>query len=181
MVTGMVQEQIDKAGRQLGATGETVRDNIRRIRDVLRMPVTELSAKLDALGRPIPPLGIRRIEAGDRRVDVDDLTAFAVALEVSPETLLMPYAENADDEVRITGWEPMMYASEAWRWMQTDVSLGWSDRPPVSAERALPPFVYRSLMDEKAARMPALIAKFEERKRAYGLDRDGTEDPDGDD
>jgi transcriptional regulator with XRE-family HTH domain len=170
MVTGMVQEEIDKAGRQLGATGETVRENIRRIRDVLRMPVTELSAKMDALGRPIPPLGIRRIEAGERRVDVDDLTALAVALEVSPETLLMPYAENANDEVRITGWEPM-YASEAWRWMQTDISLGWSDRPPVSAERALPPFVYRALMEDKAARIPELRAKFEERKRKrkYGL------------
>lgn len=180
MVTGMVQEQTDKTGRQLGATGETVRENIKRIRAELRMPVTELSAKLGELGRTIPPLGIRRIESGERRVDVDDLTGLAVALEVSPETLLMPYAENADDEVQITGWEPM-YASEAWRWMQTDVSLGWSDRPPVSAQRALPPFVYRSLMDEKAARMPALKAKFEERKRAYGLDGDGTEDPDGDD
>lgn len=161
----MAQRQADKAGRQLGATGETVQANIKRIRDDLGIPVTELSRRLESLGRPIPSLGLRRIEDGSRRVDVDDLVALAVALKVSPETLLMPYAENEDDEVRITAREEPMYAIEAWRWLQTDISLGWSDRPEVSAERALPPFVYRELMEEKAARLPELKARFEERKR----------------
>lgn len=132
------------------------------------MPVTELSAKLDAIGRPIPPLGIRRIEDGTRRVDADDLVALAVALEVSPETLLMPYAENADDEVQITGWHAMA-ASEGWRWMQVDTSLGWREFPRLSAEKALPAFVYQELMEERAARIPELKAKFEEKKRRYGL------------
>ena len=112
---------------------------------------------MDALGRPIPPL-----------------VALAVALEVSPETLLMPYTENADDEVCITGWHPT-YASEIWRWMQTDISLGWSDRPDISAERALPPFVYRKLIEETAARLPELKATFEKRKREHAKQRDNTQ------
>lgn len=84
-----------------------------------RMPVTELSAQLEVLGRPIPPLGIRRIEAGERRVDVDDLVAFAVALGVSPASLLMPEIPMAakDDLVPITGWHKRITASHIWGWL----------------------------------------------------------------
>ncbi|WP_220474450.1 helix-turn-helix domain-containing protein [Mycobacteroides abscessus] len=160
----------------LGPTGKTVADNIRRLRG--DMQYVKLAERLAEIGRPIPTLGLRKIENCDRRVDADDLVALAVALEVSPETLLMPYAENADDEVCITGWHPT-YASEIWRWMQTDISLGWSDRPDISAERALPPFVYRKLMEEKAARLPELKAEFEKRKRAHA--KQHGEVSDGDD
>lgn len=137
----------------LGPTGRVVADNIKRLRG--DMQYIKLATILEKLGRPIPTLGLRKIESYERRVDADDLTALAVALDVSPATLLMPCAENADDEVQITGWHSMD-ASEAWRWLQTDISLGWSDRPDVSAERALPPFIYRHLMEEKAARLPEL-------------------------
>lgn len=72
----------------LGPTGETVRRNVARLRGGMQYKV--LSEKLAAVGRPIPPLGLRRIEAGDRRVDVDDLVALAVVFDVSPLTLLLP-------------------------------------------------------------------------------------------
>jgi hypothetical protein len=42
------------------------------------------------LGRPIPPLGLRHLEAGNRRIDVDDLVVLADALDVSPLMLLLP-------------------------------------------------------------------------------------------
>lgn len=90
-----------KPGRELGPTGETVRHNIRRLRTDARMPLTELSADLGEAGRPIPVLGVRRIEDGTRRVDVDDLVAIAAALGVSPITLLMPVAD-ADETVTAT-------------------------------------------------------------------------------
>ena len=45
---------------------------------------------VESLGRSIPPLGLRRIEAGERRIDIDDLVALALALEVSPLRLLLP-------------------------------------------------------------------------------------------
>lgn len=49
-----------------------------------------LAQKLDALGRRIPPQGLARLEAGERRVDVDDVLVLALALGVSVETLLAP-------------------------------------------------------------------------------------------
>jgi transcriptional regulator with XRE-family HTH domain len=72
----------------LGPTGETVRENVIRLRG--GMQYKELAERLVAIGRPIPALGLRRIEAGERRVDADDLVALAVAFGVSPLTLLLP-------------------------------------------------------------------------------------------
>ncbi len=127
----MAQSQ-DKAGRRLDATGETVQSNIRRIRDdVLGIPVTELSRRLEALGRPIPPLGLRRIEDGTRRVDVDDLVSIAVALGVSPATLLMPESASAEDAVTLTGCNEQVPAGYAWEWIGGDLPL------PDSGESAL--------------------------------------------
>lgn len=72
----------------LGPTGETVRRNVIRLRG--GMQYKELAERLVQIGRPIPALGLRRIEAGERRVDADDLVALAVAFGVSPLTLLLP-------------------------------------------------------------------------------------------
>ena len=70
-------------------------------------PDAELSRQLAEMGRQIPPLGLRRIESEDRRVDVDDLVALALALGVSPITLLMPETASRDDVVKATGREPV--------------------------------------------------------------------------
>ncbi|WP_205754732.1 helix-turn-helix domain-containing protein [Pseudarthrobacter sp. NamE5] len=78
----------------LGPTGETVRRNFVRLRG--GMQYKELAERLAKIGRPIPALGLRRIEAGERRVDADDLVALAVAFDVSPLTLLLP-ADGAFD------------------------------------------------------------------------------------
>lgn len=72
----------------LGPTGEIVRRNVARLRG--GMQYKELAERLVEIGRPIPALGLRRIEAGERRVDADDLVALAVAFGVSPLTLLLP-------------------------------------------------------------------------------------------
>jgi hypothetical protein len=48
----------------------------------------ELEEKLRELGRPIPLPALSKIEKGQRRVDVDDLVALALALGVSPNLLL---------------------------------------------------------------------------------------------
>lgn len=127
-------EEKPKSGRPLGATGETVRRNIRWIREARGTSGAELSEALKRLKREIPVLGIQRIEAGTRRVDVDDLAAIAVALDVSPASLLMPLRNDADtrgkravpdpgDEVQaddlipITGWSQPITASAVWRWL----------------------------------------------------------------
>lgn len=99
-----------------GPSGDNVRHRLRELRERQRLSYAELSRMLDRTGRDIPPLGLRRIEAGDRRVDVDDLVALAVVLGVSPATLLMPPVEQPDATVTVTGAGEMQ-ADRLWQWL----------------------------------------------------------------
>ncbi|HME16029.1 MAG TPA: helix-turn-helix transcriptional regulator [Mycobacterium sp.] len=124
------------AGRPLGQTGETVRRNIRDIRDKKGISGPELSEKLAELHRPIPPLGIHRIESGTRRVDVDDLVAIALALNVSPLALLLPTwadAVLADGERYLaeqiwdwaTGVRPLSATEDVLEFIRYSDPFGW--------------------------------------------------------
>ena len=74
----------------MGPIGVNVAHTVRQFREDRRLGFAELSRQLAEIGREIPPLGLRRIESGERRVDVDDLVALAVVLDVSPLALLLP-------------------------------------------------------------------------------------------
>lgn len=88
------------------------------------MSYAELSRVLSELGRDIPPLGLRRIEAGERRVDVDDLVAFAVALGVTPATLLMPSVIEREHPVAVTANDAQQqHAERLWKWLTSDNPL----------------------------------------------------------
>lgn len=79
------------------------------------------------------PSGISKIENGERKVDVDDLVALAVALDVSPVALLLPAepgeggqayelgkAMPADVEITPRTAAPWEYA---WRWAHGEIPL----------------------------------------------------------
>jgi transcriptional regulator with XRE-family HTH domain len=110
----------------LGPTGETVRANIQRLRAGQNLGYTKLARILEEIGRPIPELGLRRIESGDRRVDVDDLMALAVALDVSPISLLMPQVDEPVQEIAVTGVETKVRADKLWLWLSASVSGAWA-------------------------------------------------------
>jgi transcriptional regulator with XRE-family HTH domain len=102
----------------LGPVGRYVRDNVERLRNERHLTYTQLAARLSAIGRPIPTLGLSRIEKGTRRVDADDLAALCIALEVSPATLLLaPDQGETDDElelaakVRVSGYAARQWAA----------------------------------------------------------------------
>lgn len=104
-----------------GPTGETVRENVARLRKGAELSYAELSRELGRRGHPIPPLGLRRIESGERRVDVDDLTALAFALDVNPHALLLPHLRGDDVRREVTGQDfPAMPTDEIWRWAEGD-------------------------------------------------------------
>jgi len=85
----------------LGPTGEYLRQRIADLRKRRGMTYKRLSEALTEAGRPIPPLGLSRLEEGERRVDVDDLVAFARVLAVDVTELLYgPNAEDVPAEVR---------------------------------------------------------------------------------
>lgn len=136
-----------KKRNPLGPTGETVRTNVRRLRDLQNFGYADLERKLEDLGRVIPALGLRRIEAGERRVDADDLAALALALGVSPITLLMPPTASERNKVQILN--KAVEARDAMRWL-TGISplehtaqehtQEWFDESVVYQIRSLPPW-----------------------------------------
>jgi hypothetical protein len=107
----------------LGPTGKTVAANVKRLRG--GMQFKELAARLEEIGRPIPVLGLRRIEAEERRVDADDLVALAIVLGVSPVTLLMPYTIDKTQPAPLTGAYGPLTSERVWLWLQADVGLAF--------------------------------------------------------
>jgi transcriptional regulator with XRE-family HTH domain len=95
----------------LGPIGVNVTHTVRQFREKRRLGYAELSRKLADMGRDIPPLGLRRIESGERRVDVDDLVALALALEVSVLVLLLP-TETTSLTAATRPWD----AEVIWLW-----------------------------------------------------------------
>jgi transcriptional regulator with XRE-family HTH domain len=98
----------------LGPTGEHVARAVRTFREARHLGYAELSRRLTKQGRTIPPLGLRRIEAGERRVDVDDLVALALALDVAPVALLLP-ADRDSYRPLVAGGEPYTW-QHIWLW-----------------------------------------------------------------
>ncbi|MEU1908146.1 helix-turn-helix domain-containing protein [Streptomyces hygroscopicus] len=125
---------------KLGVVGQRVAKEVARLRG--RIPVRELSQRLAKLGRPILPSGITKIEQGQRRIDVDDLVALAVALEVTPIRLLLGPPPGAverpdNDELyeveQVDGWdvrflrllpELALEPWEVWTWALGESPLG---------------------------------------------------------
>lgn len=101
---------------ELGLTALVVAANVRRHRERMGLGFAQLSRELSSAGRDIPPLGLGRIEAGERRVDVDELTALAATFGVCPATLLMPDTETAEAIVQLTGVEKGQ-AQRLWSWL----------------------------------------------------------------
>ncbi|MFF4308523.1 helix-turn-helix domain-containing protein [Streptomyces sp. NPDC001507] len=86
----------EKQKTLIGPVGETLMHNIKRIREGQRLTFVKLSEDLAEIGRPIPILGLRRIERGERRVDAEELLALAYVLGVQPVDLLV--APELDDD-----------------------------------------------------------------------------------
>nr|WP_162951357.1 helix-turn-helix transcriptional regulator [Mycobacterium paragordonae] len=158
------------AGRPLGATGDTVRRNIRDIRDRKGISGPELSSRLDNLHRPIPPLGIHRIESGQRRVDVDDLVAIALALDVSPVSLLMPHAVEATERVRITGIKNALEAEQVWEWLTANLSLRGRDEFMQFLNEAWPAWKVGPLNEAAAAAFEEQKQQLERQRQKRGDD-----------
>ncbi|QFS93782.1 hypothetical protein FIV07_23750 [Mycobacterium sp. THAF192] len=112
----------------LGPTGATVAANVKRLRTKHGLAFTELSARLADLGRPIPPLGLRKIESQDRRVDADDLMALAVALGANPNALLFPPSASGRHILTLTA-AGMKTANTAWDWANGKAPLDHSSVP----------------------------------------------------
>ncbi|MCB0927097.1 MAG: helix-turn-helix transcriptional regulator [Mycobacterium sp.] len=89
---------------QVGETSLVVGKNCKRLRESLELTLAQLGERLAGVGHPMSTASLSELERGVRKVTVDDLTALAAALGVSPVGLLMPPSllENVE-EVSVTG------------------------------------------------------------------------------
>lgn len=104
-------------------TSLTVGKNLKRLRAAAGMTTRVLAASLAENGMPMSPSGISEIENGRRGVNVDQLTALAAALDVSPLALLTPIPDDDPDaEVMLSGTSPER-AEDMHRWLRGDRPL----------------------------------------------------------
>lgn len=109
----MAAESREKRANDLGPTGKRVAANVARLRG--SQPSTyELSRLLGEMGRPVSASGITKVEAGQRRVDADDLVALALALDVTPNDLLLP--PEGDVEAVLLAPTKRVTNRDAWHW-----------------------------------------------------------------
>lgn len=115
----------------LGPTGRAVAEATRWHRHRLHLTFADLERRTDELGHRIPVLGLRRIEARARRVDVDDLTTLAAAFNVSPWKLLLyisPEEPFPDEGQHVTGLTDVHTYGEIRAWMRGDTGLTRAER-----------------------------------------------------
>src|SRR5690625_168478 len=106
-------------GNPAGITNTHVANNIRTARQAIGMDLRTLSDGIAAIGRKLSPSGISKLEAGDRRVDVDDLTVIAYLLRTTPAALLTP----PDEQTTLTGVPEGYEPEEIDRWMRGELVL----------------------------------------------------------
>lgn len=106
-------------GNPAGITNTHVAQNIRAARQAIGMDLRTMSDGLKAAGRKLSTSGISKLEAGDRRVDVDDLTVIAYLLRTTPAALLTP----PDEQTTLTGVAEGYEPEEIDRWMRGELVL----------------------------------------------------------
>lgn len=114
-----------------GPSAKRVADNVAKWRKARQLQQRDLSDKLTEVGRPMLPTVISKIERGERRIDVDDLVALSLALDVSPLALLLPTAGAPDVAVELT--EGVTAAGRiTWSWADGLRPIELSHEDPVA-------------------------------------------------
>lgn len=112
-------------------------DNVKRVRGARSLNYADLSRKLGELGRSISPLAVRRIEEGERRVDADDLMALSVALEVPPNSLLLPHSLPDSGSLATALPVGKVYLQDLWQWADGVAPIGGEANAETHAQRLL--------------------------------------------
>ncbi|MCX4093604.1 DEAD/DEAH box helicase family protein [Nocardia sp. alder85J] len=103
----------------LGPTGTRVAERLRELRAERGLTLQALATRLAELGRPVDMSALAKVEKGQRRIDVDDLIALALALDASPNWLLLPRSLPRDTLVALTP-AYQTDGSEVWSWAIRD-------------------------------------------------------------
>lgn len=104
-----------------GPIGARFAANLRKVRKARGWDQARLSEELAKIEHPIGVNSISRMEKGERRADVSDLVALAVALDCAPGRLFLPEAEP-DGPVALTATKVTTWR-RAWQWAAGERSL----------------------------------------------------------
>ena len=121
-----------------GQVAQSVATNVKAVRERRGLSQQQLAARLGELGRPMQASAVAKIESGARRVDVDDLAALAVALNVAVARLLVPDCGEEEPVFVVPAFSVPAYS--AWDWATGERSLVGEDddlQDPVVQERDL--------------------------------------------
>lgn len=127
-----------------GAIAEAVARNVEAARKLRGLSQQQLARTLAELGRPMQASAVAKVESGDRRVDVDDLAALAVALNVPLMRLLLPEGSENDEVDVVPAYSVPLWS--AWQWATGERSFRRGD------EDLSDPDVQRQDLDYEAAR-----------------------------
>jgi transcriptional regulator with XRE-family HTH domain len=117
----------------VGPAGRRAAANLRRLRDDRKLSTAQLAKILGDVGQPILATGITKTETRTRRMDIDDLLALAVALDVSPNRLLLTgTADNSPIELTP---QVNVTSMKAWMWATGREPLRASEDAALSAQR----------------------------------------------
>jgi hypothetical protein len=177
----------DKKPIQPGPIGVAVAQNVETLRELRNLSYAKLSRLLTGLGRPIAPLGLTRIRDLQRRVDVDDLVALALALDVSPVTLLLPDAAavGTSGSAPVTEGGDDYPRQQIWSWLiaEAPIDVPTSIHPPSKSVlrfrlRAVPdgvgpPNFLKSIRVEHLPKALRTFLEHDASRRRLGDDDDG--------
>lgn len=107
---------------EAGETGKRTAVNLAEVRDSRHMSQAELAGRMIEIGRPMSASVVSKTEKQDRRIDVDDLVAFAVALDTTPNRLLLTGGVDERRDVELTS-EVRLSEMAAWRWANGEEPL----------------------------------------------------------
>ena len=111
-------------GNPAGNTNQHVAANMRAARQAIGMDLRTFAEQVKEAGRAMSASALSKIENGDRRVDVDDLTVFAYILRTTPADLLTPPGDSPTP----TGVPESRYSEEELRmWVNGRVKLTTED------------------------------------------------------
>lgn len=139
---------------QPGPTGRTVAGNVKRLREDQNLSTHKLASRLRKVGSAMTPTSVQRLEAGERRVDVDDMMYLSRVLDVTPLTLLLPPYLSPSETAELTAFGNGM-TRDSWKW-----ALGHHD-PMVgyAADDDQPTRYPRSDSEFRAAVLPREVAE----------------------
>lgn len=115
-----------------GPVSDRVAANVKVLRKLRGLSLSELAGRMRSLGMGMAATGISKVELGNRpggrRVDVDDLVALALALDVTPSRLLL--TEDAGTEACPLTPNVNTDGETAWNWTEgVEITPEWLGSP----------------------------------------------------